>query len=57
MKKNANRLVVSRGRDGSIKIDAKSLYTSEKVLKQLDATVRFAESAGFLQPKKKSVAA
>lgn len=57
MKKNANRLVVTRGRDGSIKIDARSLYTSEKVLKQLDATVRFAESAGLLPVKKKSVTA
>jgi hypothetical protein len=57
MKKPEKRLIVSRGKDGSIKVDARSLYTSEKVLKQLDATVRFAEKAGLLQTRKKSVAA
>lgn len=50
MRTYSKKLVVSRGRDGSIKIEPTSLYASSTVLRQLDAAVDFARKAGLIQP-------
>lgn len=48
MKEEA-RIVVSRGRDGSLKIEHKSLYLSKVVQAQLAAARLFAKKIGLVK--------
>jgi hypothetical protein len=56
MKTAEKRISVTRGRDGSIKIDPDTLYKSSEVLRQLEAGRKIAIQKKLIAPPKKKSA-